>query len=290
MHDLWVHIYSQVHRPWTSGDLVPLPWPTAVIQYETHRLSTAKLWCWMFDIRDKTYEMYAKYFTLPVCFSCSQVIKWQHDFFEACTSRVLETIALVQPVPYSHVLTLDSTIRDFPLPPELDMFGPDGSSTETTLLMQQALASSRRQIGLSEYRPWFFVANSITIVLLQLHRNYFTQCLNGPEPFSLSHPYAPSVAATYASACCLISGFELVMKHQPLHCKRVFGYWFNVFSAVVCSRYLLRRGRVLTISLGGYLLFRSEGASRFSSCIGSFGDAKNTIDICWNIKGQLQSC
>jgi hypothetical protein len=72
-------------------------------------------------------------------------------------------------------------------------------------------------------------------VLLQLHRNYFTQALNGPEPFTPKHRYAPSVMATYYSASRLITILEIVMKQEPLLFKRVFGFWFNMFSAVVSS-------------------------------------------------------
>jgi hypothetical protein len=70
-------------------------------------------------------------------------------------------------------------------------------------------------------------------VILQLHRNYFTQALNDPEPFTTKHQYAPSVVATYQSACRLITILEIIMKSEPRLCKRVFGFWFNMFSGVV---------------------------------------------------------
>lgn len=75
------------------------------------------------------------------------------------------------------------------------------------------------------------------VVILQLHRGYFTQGLSGSEPFTLSHPYAPSVVATYCSACRLLSILETAMKQEPLLCKRVFGFWFNMFSAVVSVQF-----------------------------------------------------
>jgi hypothetical protein len=70
-------------------------------------------------------------------------------------------------------------------------------------------------------------------VTLQLHRSYFTQALNGPEPFTTKHQYAPSVMATYRSACRLITILDIIMKQEPRLCKRVFGFWFNMFSGVV---------------------------------------------------------
>src|ERR1700733_2313550 len=77
-------------------------------------------------------------------------------------------------------------------------------------------------------------------VILQLHRNYFTQALNGPEPFTIKHKYAPSVVATYRSACHLINILEVMMKAEPRLVKRVFGYWLNMFSGVVrCQRFII---------------------------------------------------
>jgi len=71
------------------------------------------------------------------------------------------------------------------------------------------------------------------LVILQLHRNYFTQALNGPEPFHIKHQFAPSVVATYRSASRLINILDIMMKGEPRLVKRVFGYWFNMFSGVV---------------------------------------------------------
>jgi hypothetical protein len=75
----------------------------------------------------------------------------------------------------------------------------------------------------------------VDAVALQLHRNYFTRALNDPEPYTDKNQYAPSVVATYRSACRLLSILEIMMKIEPRLCKRVFGFWFNVFSAAVRS-------------------------------------------------------
>src|SRR5882762_517352 len=84
------------------------------------------------------------------------------------------------------------------------------------------------------------------VVILQLHRHYFAQALNGPEPFTIKHQYAPSVVATYHSACRLVVILELLMKGEPRLCKRVFGFWFNMFSGVVSHGVLLLRIQHLT--------------------------------------------
>jgi len=55
---------------------------------------------------------------------------------------VLETTVSAKTVPYSHILVLDSRLRDFYVPSELDMFGPEGSSNVRPLLMQQSYVTT----------------------------------------------------------------------------------------------------------------------------------------------------
>jgi hypothetical protein len=91
-------------------------------------------------------------------FTLFSVLRWRHDLYEQCLSPVLETIVSAKPIPYSHILVLDSRVRDFYVPPELDLFGPQGLSNSRPLLMQQAIVST----GL-EIRVYIVVKSTLTI-------------------------------------------------------------------------------------------------------------------------------
>lgn len=116
------------------------------------------------------------------------------------------------------------------------MFGPGGLTTERPRMMQQALVAAGHEIcpynHLALY-PW--ILTRVLTVILQLHRTRFTQALSGPEKYTDRHPYAPSVVATFTSACRLIEMLTTFMNTAPALCKRVFGFWFNMFSGVVSS-------------------------------------------------------
>lgn len=62
-------------------------------------------------------------------------------------SPVLEANVSAKPVEYAHILALDTRLRDFYVPPELDMFGPEGLSNVRPMIVQQMYASTGREIG-----------------------------------------------------------------------------------------------------------------------------------------------
>ena len=100
-------------------------------------------------------------------------------------SPVLEANISDKPVAYSHILALDGTIRDFYPPSELDMFGSDGLSEDTLPLRVQQIYVScgRRDRSIFFSTRFQLLLILFCAVTLQLHRNYFTQAMNGPEPF-----------------------------------------------------------------------------------------------------------
>lgn len=71
------------------------------------------------------------------------------------------------------------------------------------------------------------------LVILQLHRSYFIRALSSSRPFTLQHEYAPSVIAIFNSAVRTINGLKTMMHHRPRSTKRVYVFWFNVFSSIV---------------------------------------------------------
>lgn len=63
-----------------------------------------------------------------------------------CLSPALEIVVSAKPCPYQHLLALDARIRDWYIPPELDMFGPTGLTIQKPGLMQQALVAAGKEI------------------------------------------------------------------------------------------------------------------------------------------------
>lgn len=73
--------------------------------------------------------------------------EWKHGFFLNCLTPVLTTAISAQPQPYQKILDVDKIIRDFTVPPTLDIFNIDGIRDNRQLTMQQVLVSSGREIG-----------------------------------------------------------------------------------------------------------------------------------------------
>ena len=73
--------------------------------------------------------------------------EWKHGFFLNCLTPVLTTAISAQPQPYQKILDVDKIIRDFTVPPTLDIFNIDGIRDNRQLTMQQVLVSSGRDIG-----------------------------------------------------------------------------------------------------------------------------------------------
>lgn len=73
--------------------------------------------------------------------------EWKHGFFLNCLTPVLTTAISAQPHPYQKILDVDKIIRDFSIPPTLDIFNLDGIHDKRQLTMQQVLVSSGREIG-----------------------------------------------------------------------------------------------------------------------------------------------
>lgn len=162
---------------------------------------------------------------------CRSYHEWKHGFFLHCLTPVLNTAISAQPYPYSTVLEVDRTVRSYPIPPLLDIFSQGAVVNNRQLGMQQVLASSGREI-----------------VLLQLHRNFFTEALSNYDAFSYRHKLAPSVVATYFSATRLIATMKTMEEREPLLSKRLMCCWFNTFSGAVVLSLIVSRTPFLSLA------------------------------------------
>ncbi|KAF8628808.1 hypothetical protein AX15_003703 [Amanita polypyramis BW_CC] len=141
--------------------------------------------------------------------------EWKNKFFINCLTPILEAMIAVTPLDYTHILSLDSKVRDFDTPILLDA-NEGETSAPRFLNMQRALFIMGRNLA-----------------LLQLHRRYFTGAMSGPETFDLHHQYSPSVLATYLGASSLIKAVQTLFDQEPDLSARFLHFWFNAFSAAV---------------------------------------------------------
>ncbi|KAI6041369.1 fungal-specific transcription factor domain-containing protein [Pisolithus marmoratus] len=156
--------------------------------------------------------------------------EWKHGFFLHCLTPVLNAAISAQHPPYLKILEVDKAVRSYPVPPTLDIFNQD-IFTNRQLGMQQVLVSSGREI-----------------VLLQLHRNFFTEALNTCDAFSYRHKLAPSVVATYLSATQLITTLKIMEEREPQLSKRFMCFWFNAFSGAVALSLIVSRTPFLSLA------------------------------------------
>ncbi|KAH7913978.1 fungal-specific transcription factor domain-containing protein, partial [Hygrophoropsis aurantiaca] len=157
--------------------------------------------------------------------------QWKHEFFLECLTPVLTAAISAKQQPYRVVMEVDKKIRNFNIPPTLDIFHSDGVIGNRQLTMQQVLVSSGREI-----------------VLLQLHRNFFTEALSNPDTFSYQHQYAPSALATYLSASKLVATLDQMLQREPQLSKRFMCFWFNAFSGAVALSLIVSRTPFITLA------------------------------------------
>ncbi|KAF9523895.1 fungal-specific transcription factor domain-containing protein [Crepidotus variabilis] len=153
--------------------------------------------------------------------------EWKHDCYLHCLAPVIDVIS--QPnINYSTVLELDRRIRDFYVPAALR----DKDATNRTVVVQRASLST-----------------ALEAVLLQLHRQFFTRALSGPEEgFNRRHKFAPSVVAVFLSASRMIAAVQDLYNHEPHLAARILGYWSNAFSATVALCILVSRAPFTCLS------------------------------------------
>ena len=161
--------------------------------------------------------------------------EWKNAFFIQCLTPMLEAMVAVDPPDYSHIISLDKSVRDFGVPALLDEHKAQSISPRF-LVMQRGLVAISRELGMFPliYTSQRRLYNITLLALLQLHRRYFTDAMGSPEGFDLNHHYAPSVIATYLAASNLITAVETLFEQEQQLSARFLHFWFNAFSAVVC--------------------------------------------------------
>ncbi|KDR82362.1 hypothetical protein GALMADRAFT_58437 [Galerina marginata CBS 339.88] len=199
--------------------------------------------------------------------------EWKHSCYLTCLAPVLDAIS--QPtLDYDTVLDLDKRIRDFSIPTPLR----NKDTHARSIVMQRASLS----------------------ILLQLHRQFFTRALSGPEEaFNRRHKYAPSVVAVFLSASRMIANVSDLYEREPQLTARILGYWSNAFSASVALCLLVSRAPFTCLSPAALqelerarILFRAAKetcprAQQVLPVLETMIDKANYIFNCWSTGQEL---
>jgi hypothetical protein len=87
------------------------------------------------------------------------------------------------------------------------------------------------------------------LVLLQLHRTWFTRALSTTEEVAnRRHRYAPSVVAVFLSASRMIATVENLYRREPTLSSRIYWLWSNAVSAAVALCVLVSRAPFTCLS------------------------------------------
>ncbi|KAF8904123.1 fungal-specific transcription factor domain-containing protein [Gymnopilus junonius] len=199
--------------------------------------------------------------------------EWKHSCYKQCLAPVLDAISKPH-LEYETVLDLDKHIRDFSIPAPLR----NKDIQSRSLIMQRASLTT-----------------ALEAVLLQLHRQFFTRALSGPEEaFNKRHKYAASVVAVFLSASRMIATVQELYNSEPHLAARILGYWSNAFSAAVALCLLVSRAPFTCLSPAALqelerarILFRSAKvtcprAQQVLPMLEAMIDKANYIFNCWS--------
>lgn len=152
---------------------------------------------------------------------------WKYGFAQLL-NRVLTKALDPQTPSYDDILEIDRAIHAYAMPAETEALAnglpyPNAQPETVTSVMQR----------------WLLVQGRFTCVLL-LHRGYFAQALS-EKADPMQSRFAPSVLATYRSACYIVMALNNVYSKQPALACRFGLFWSNGFSASIALCLIITR-------------------------------------------------
>ncbi|PBK60443.1 hypothetical protein ARMSODRAFT_966033 [Armillaria solidipes] len=181
---------------------------------------------------------------------------WKFRYSASCLSISIQHIFTTRAPNYKALLDLDKKIRKFPVahhllsPIETSEPGRAWSSNRVHALQQYCVVCERESN------------------LLYIHRSYFAQAIQGQSRNPLQHMYAPSVLATYRSACRLISSLRGLNVSHPNIAAATWFFWSGIFSSCVVLGALVVESPSCSLSQDALILlnqtipFYDEGSRR----------------------------
>ncbi|KAJ7636037.1 fungal-specific transcription factor domain-containing protein [Mycena polygramma] len=148
---------------------------------------------------------------------------WKHGWVSECLSVVHDQVFGARAPTYTTVRELDKKVRNYYVPPSLQVPGFGGSKVTTEL--------ERPTVELTMQRYCSFAIKEIA--LFYMHRGFFAQALEDNPQDPMGSKYAPSVLAAYTSACTFVGLIESLFKQHPALTERMWFYFMHVFSCAI---------------------------------------------------------
>ncbi|EIW79263.1 hypothetical protein CONPUDRAFT_127232 [Coniophora puteana RWD-64-598 SS2] len=146
---------------------------------------------------------------------------WKYRYSASCLSISTQQVFSIRGHNYSIMLHMDRKIREFSIPSHLEapiqaLDRHRSWHPEAYRAMQQYCCLTERECN-----------------LLYIHRSYFAQAIQELPENPLSHKFAPSILATFRSACRLISSLDSLYATHPIQTSHEWFFWSGVFSACI---------------------------------------------------------
>ncbi|KIJ55462.1 hypothetical protein M422DRAFT_24037 [Sphaerobolus stellatus SS14] len=145
---------------------------------------------------------------------------WSYGFARECLIPVLNFAIAVKTPKYSEVLKMDKIIKDYKMPPYmiLPLCAPDGSpsSFNRAAIIDHFSSSTMREI-----------------LLLYLHRPYFSMATTKFSADPLGCELAPTVLTSFAAACEITTKICQVFQKEPELSVRIWIFWDQLFAPCV---------------------------------------------------------
>ncbi|KAF5392896.1 hypothetical protein D9757_000804 [Collybiopsis confluens] len=152
---------------------------------------------------------------------------WGFQATANCLLPLVETTLAAKSPSYESVLELDAKIRQSVAPPTPDN---DPQDERTAISMRTFVRSHYQQL-----------------MLLYLHRGFFTQAMSEYPSNPLFSPYRKSVITAYESACAVLDDTRLQFQKKPVLCARIWRIWSFAFAAAVIVGTVATRGAHLNL-------------------------------------------
>ncbi|KAL0953461.1 hypothetical protein HGRIS_004693 [Hohenbuehelia grisea] len=148
---------------------------------------------------------------------------WKHRFCSQCLSIVHDQAFGARNPSYKTIQTLDKSVRDFYVPPSLQVPGFGGAKGNIDV--------DQPSIELTLQRYIVFAIKEIT--LFYMHRGFFARALEDQPADPMGSPFAPSVLAAYTSACTFVGLIESLYKQHSTLAERMWFLFTHVFSCSI---------------------------------------------------------
>ncbi|PFH46879.1 hypothetical protein AMATHDRAFT_68883 [Amanita thiersii Skay4041] len=179
---------------------------------------------------------------------------WKFRYSATCLATSVQHIFSIRTPPYNALLDIDKMIRRFAMPSHLRSPSRTSDSSrswsmDSSCAMQQYCALCLRESN-----------------LLYIHRSYFAQAIRQDSENPLRHKFAPSVLATFRSACRLISGLRGLYGLHPQVTSQCWFFWSGIYSSCIVLGALVVESPACTLArdamqeLNQALPFYEEGS------------------------------